>query len=73
MTYGGGVQIQETDEHLADDPPAYRAEAIAATSHVGFAQNVVPKRRFVSPSHIYRPDFAGGEGLFSQVPCDRLT
>jgi len=46
VAHGGLVQIQETDEHLADNPSADRTEASAATPDVGFAQHVVPQRRF---------------------------
>jgi len=73
VAHGCLIQIQQTDEHLADNPRADRAEAIAATSDVGFAQHVVPQRGFPSPSHLFCSHFVSPEGLFSHTPRDRLT
>src|SRR5687768_1988957 len=36
------VELHQSDQHLADDPTADRAERIAARHHMRFAQDVEP-------------------------------
>ena len=51
------------DQHLADDPPADRAEPVAARRHVGLAEDVEPERRLVAPAVAREPDVGRVERL----------
>ena len=42
MTHRCLVQLEETDQYLTHYPPTNGTKAIAATSDVSFAQEVVP-------------------------------
>src|SRR5580765_6641553 len=73
MTYGRRVQIQQSEQHLTDNPRADRTEAAAAISDIGLAQHVVPERRVAVPSDLRGSDLVGAERLLADISRNCLA
>ena len=53
------VEIQQADQHLANDAGAHGSETLTCLAHIGFAKNVVPERGLTRPAGSGRPHFVG--------------
>ena len=73
MADRGWIQIEQADQHFADDAAADGAETIAAAPDVGFAKDVVPQRRFAGPSHFRCPDLIARKRPLAKQGCDRFA
>src|SRR3989442_13782311 len=67
------VEIEEADEHFADDTRADRAEAAATAPNVSLAQDVVPEWRFVAPACLRGSDFVTSQRCFAEPTGDRFA
>jgi len=50
MTHRTRVEVEQADQHLADDARADGTKTVASLAHVGFTKNVVPERRLTRPA-----------------------
>src|SRR5262245_48874591 len=73
MTYRAQVELQQTDEYLADDAAPDRTETAPAGSHIGLTQDVVPERRLTVPTGGAGSDFVGRQRPFAEMPGDRFS
>ena len=66
MTHRTRVELEQADQHLADDARTDGAKTIAALAHVGFAKDVVPERCALGENGLTDekpnlPDISGGD------------
>src|SRR5262245_34673912 len=73
MTYRAQVELQQTDEYLADDAAPDRTETAPAGSHIGLTQDVVPERRLTVPTGGAGSDFVGRQRPFAEMPGDLFS
>jgi hypothetical protein len=70
---GRGVEVDDPDEDLRDDPPADRAERLAAAHDVGLLEHVVPERRLGVPAVLAHRDLLGRQDALAEVARDVLA
>src|SRR5207244_8596687 len=73
MPHRRRIEIEQADQHVADDPGADRTETVAAAPHVRLAQDVVPERRRARRSLACRADLARRERLLAEVLGNRFA
>src|SRR4051794_40279171 len=70
MTHGRRIEIEESDENIADDASADWSESVAIAPDIGLTQDVVPQRCLTRPSCLRGADLVGTQWLDVQKSCD---
>src|SRR4029450_5351339 len=67
------VEVEQADQHLADDARADRSKTIAPLAHIGFAKNVIPERRLTRPASARCTNLLGAQRPLAHPPRHRLA